>query len=222
VPNEHIYESNDGGMHWRDVDAHCGLLWHRQMGALRLMVLLAIALMAVGCGGSPDPVRSQRMPSGGRTIPPPGSQILVREQWRTGGGRFLIVAESDQSGDKSEFEMSTYGEAPGFRGMSPRGGLPGAPSGGAKLVMRIERNCQGSSIHALAYGLLHDPRDTVTGLEDGALISFTKVAIPGHFDAGGVLVYAQVEGGPTDVVTRSPKGRIIGSQTYGLERFVCH
>jgi hypothetical protein len=198
--------------------------WHMHSGmrASWRVILPAIVTVVAGCGGSVMNERSYRMPSGGRITPPTGSYVLVRKPWRTGGGRFLIVAEYHRYHGKDEFEISTYGESPGFRGMFPSGGglLTGSEEDAA-LVMDVQRDCKGSSEHGLAYGLLRRRQDTVTGRESGARIVFSEVRIPARFHAGGVLVYAQVGRAPTDVVTQAPNGRIVSNTTYVCDLSPC-
>jgi hypothetical protein len=196
--------------------------WYKDrcMGTCLAAIVVAMVTALAGCAGSTAHARVHISHSASLS---PGSYVLAVESWDRGGGGFLIVVENDRRHDRNEPEISTYEEGANARGIFPSGGgLLAAPAKGAVLTMNIERSCKGLSGQGLAYGLLGDREDRVSAWELSARIVLKKVVIPARYHAGGTLVYAQVGGGPTEVVTRTPNGRVISHEKYGRKPLVCH
>ncbi len=63
--------------------------------------------------------------------------------------------------------------------------------------------------YAIIYGLLKAPGDTVLARVAGGLVPLSKVAIPEHLHAGGVLAYGAFSPIPTELVIRDGRGRTI-------------
>jgi hypothetical protein len=66
--------------------------------------------------------------------------------------------------------------------------------------------------YVIIYGLLKAPGDTVLARVAGGLVSLSKVAIPAHLHAGGVLAYGAFSPIPTELVIRDGRGRTIDTR----------
>jgi hypothetical protein len=66
--------------------------------------------------------------------------------------------------------------------------------------------------YAIVYGLLKAPPDTVLARVSGKLVPLRKVAIPARLHADGVLAYRAFSPLPSELLVRSPAGKIIASE----------
>jgi hypothetical protein len=142
---------------------------------------------------------------------PDGSTTLVREA--IAGGYVAITGRRYLNHGRIYLTLAGRIEPLNER-IASSGGLPLDEGGSGALDMAVYRSCAGSHAYALAYGLLRQPKDAVTAQADAHMIAFKKVAIPASFGAEGVVVYALLGGGTTNIVTRTPSGQIVGNVSY--------
>jgi len=153
-----------------------------------------------------------------------GVRIMVRE--RLPGGRYVVIAALQY-----EF-MSRHYSRLGLRFESPtRRRLVRAPGWGsvsslepgehAPAKIDVHQSCEDFHERVLADGVLRNPMGTVTAQGHGTAIVLKKVAIPANLRMDGVLVYALLGRGPTDIVARSPSGRVVSNESYPLRPTAC-
>lgn len=186
----------------------------------RVGVWLALPIAIAGCGGagSHHPSReshrgtsgplaqllNHEYPSGRYSVT--GSWSLVRE--RIPGGYIVITGGQYTNGKQSYKRLVGHIERLN-NGTVDNLGLPVEVGQGEPLEMGGASGCVGHHAYSLAYGLLRNPRDTVTVRERGAAIVLKRVAIPASFFPKGVLLYALFGKGPTRVVARTPSGEVV-------------
>jgi hypothetical protein len=108
-------------------------------------------------------------------------------------------------GTESESEE---GPGSGLLGHAIR--LGGLGEGGA-FAPHTSDGCEPQP-YAIVYGLLKAPRDTVLAQVSGKLVPLRKVTIPARLRAGGVLAYGAFSPLPSELLVRSPAGKIIASE----------
>jgi hypothetical protein len=108
-------------------------------------------------------------------------------------------------GTESESEP---GPPPGALGGAIRLGGLGA---GGPFAPHTSDGCEPQP-YAIVYGLLKAPRDTVLAQVSGKLVPLRKVAIPARLHADGVLAYGAFSPLPSELLVRSPAGKIIASE----------
>jgi hypothetical protein len=163
----------------------------------------------------------------------PGGIVRLIHENVPGGPSFTIRAERFRDLGVSYFELKAeVGEQRLFSTGAEIGGLfgtesesePGPPRGllgraipiggfgkGALFAPHTSGGCEPQP-YAIVYGLLKAPRDTVLARVSGKLVPLRKVAIPARLHAGGVLVYGAFSPLPSELVVRSPAGKIIASE----------
>lgn len=188
---------------------------------------LGMSIIAAGCGDS----RLMTYTGGHSNVTEPmasskwwgrSGQTLIKE--RVPGGFFSISAEEYKYLDQSYTRLSDrFEEEVSKRLNSGDSGPLISPSGGGVISIEVVHACAGSYEYALAYGLLQDSRDSVTANGPGGSIGFKKVTIPAKLNAGGVLVYALLSQGPTEIVVKTRRGQIISSERWrGRGGIRCH
>jgi hypothetical protein len=108
-------------------------------------------------------------------------------------------------GTESESEP---GPPPGLPGGAIRLGGLGA---GGPFAPHTSDGCEPQP-YAIVYGLLKAPRDTVLARVSGKLVPLRKVAIPAPLHAGGVLAYGAFSPLPSELLVRSPTGKLIANE----------
>jgi hypothetical protein len=197
--------------------------WRLRLTLCYFMVLLSLCVTVTGCGASRSAPRFGEHP-----VKYAHNGVRILAKGRLPSGTFFVIAAL-----RYEFMGRTYSrlglryEPPSehrFVGASGWSGGPSLESGRGEarsLVMNIARSCSGAYRSALAYGLLRDSKDTVTAREHRTAIVMKRVAVPANFEANGVLVYTLLGRGPTNVVTRTPSGRIVSDESYPQESTTC-
>jgi hypothetical protein len=195
--------------------------------------VLVVGIAATGCGAThrrPPTLTTgyQRLgvPTGGPHETPRerrSEHLLVREPLQ-GGGYFVISAIANSSG-RAQGEIRHHVELPGAHGLESGGWSSGPRLGGVEpriLAVHVDHGCSGADAYALAYGLLRQPEDTVTAHDGGKAVVFKKVDIPASFHPGGVLVYELLGPDATNVVTRTPSGRVASTESFsGQDAISC-
>jgi hypothetical protein len=184
--------------------------------------LVVICMAVVGCGDSHRYAQSSIAIRQHRVkYVSDGVRTLVRE--RLPGGEFSIIGQRYEYLGRSYFGLANRTEEPGEqRGAGGGGGgSPIEPGEHGVLVMEVEQGCVGTHEYVLADGLLRNSRDTVTSQGHGAPIEFKKVVIPASLHAGGVLVYALLTRGQSDVVTRTSNLRVMQDELITLKPLYC-
>jgi hypothetical protein len=186
----------------------------------RMVSILAISVGVAGCGESRPGRDSYPVERGKKRLikypieyTPGGLRILVRE--RMPGGYLVISAKRYMYRGHTYSVLQNQEEelARHVLGMGSNGPNIGLGEHEA-LEMEISSGCVGSHVYALAYGMLRNPKDSVTAETHGTTIRFRKVVVPTNFHPDGVLVLAQLGQGPTNIVTRAPNGRVVRSEPY--------
>ncbi|MGD0455545.1 MAG: hypothetical protein ABSB69_18320 [Solirubrobacteraceae bacterium] len=151
---------------------------------------------------------------------PQGPSFTIRaERFRKlGATHFELKAEvSEQrlfsAGDEIGSLFGTESESepgppPGVPGHAIR--LGGLGEGGT-FAPHTSDGCEPQP-YAIVYGLLKAPRDTVLARVSGKLVPLRKVAIPARLHADGVLAYGAFSPLPSELLVRSPAGKIIASE----------
>jgi hypothetical protein len=222
-----------------------GYRWRRRGGPVRwqIAVWLTMSIVITGCGASVVRVRTEQTPvvtatTRGFFEHSLKGRTLARGRL-THGGEFIIIAKQYQYHGKMEYGLGEYTEepvkyAPGAVGgrLSKHGMVPDTSSSGGAVEMRFSvrrvleiiagSGCVGPYPYGLAYGMLHDARDTVTARTSDKTVIFKKAVIPASLHADGVLVYAVLPPGQNDVVTRTPSGRVVAREhSAEIEAAVC-
>lgn len=196
------------------------------MGSLiiRAGIALMVCVAVAGCGTSHP--RESAFRSYPIKYAQNGVRIMVRE--RLPGGTYVVIAvlqykfmDRKNSRLGLRFESPTKHRlvrAPGWSSVSSL-----EPGERAPAKIDVHQSCEGFHERVLADGVLRNPMGTVTAEGRGTtMIVLKKVAIPASFHMDGVLVYALLKtGATTDIVTRSPSGRIVGNETYALKPTSC-
>ena len=186
---------------------------------LAAMLILVVGLTGCGSAASRPHDENWRLRVGSRVDRRPNGRILATGAL-PGGGKFTILVDRERSG--SGYQLAAYSEMPS-KGASSRMSFGGAESGpsigsrpfqsGFQLVLNDSKTCGGGyPSYALAYGLLHTPRDVVAAQKDGKVVIFRKVTIPTGFHPDGTLVYALLLRGRNDVIVRDASGRIVSRE----------
>lgn len=197
--------------------------WRSHLTLCYFMVSLSLCVIVTGCGASPSAPRFGEHPV---QYAHNGVRILAKGRLPS-GTYFVIAALRYKFMGRTSSRLGLRYESPSEHGFVGAPGWSGGPSlesarGEARsLVMNISRSCSGAYRFALAYGLLRDPKDTVTAQEHGTGIVVKRVAVPVSFEVHGVLVYTLLGRGPTDVVTRTPSGRVVSNESYPQESASC-
>lgn len=143
-------------------------------------------------------------------------------------GRFTILVVRNHV--THEYQLVSYSEElkqlPGKRNEAvPGGGATGPWIGnppsqtGMPLILQDSGSCGGGQSYALAYGLLHQRRDTVTASKGRRARVFKSAVIPARLHPDGALVYALLLPGRNDVKVRTPDGHVVSSQNeWGPKR----
>jgi hypothetical protein len=163
----------------------------------------------------------------------PGGIVRLVHQSLPQGPSFTIRAERFRELGTSYFELKA--RVSEGRLFSASGGLgslfgtesesePGPPPGVGGHAIRLggfgesgtfaphtSDGCEPQP-YAIVYGLLKAPRDTVLARVSGELVPLRKVAIPARLHAGGVLAYGAFSPLPSELLVRSPAGKIIASE----------
>lgn len=163
----------------------------------------------------------------------PGGTVRLVHESLPRGPSFTIRAERFRELGVSYFELKAdVSERRLFSGGGEIGGLfgtesesePGPPPGvlggairlgglgqGGPFAPHTSAGCE-SQPYAIVYGVLKAPRDTVLARVSGKLVQLRKLAIPARLRAGGVLAYGAFSPLPTELLVRSPAGKIIASE----------
>jgi hypothetical protein len=138
------------------------------------------------------------------------------------GGHYTIAAHPYEIEGHKHIGLTAdvHPSEPGVRPSYGRGRTSGVEQG--VLALDIESGCLGHHTFTIAYGLLRDPRDSVSAEEPGRTVSFKKVAIPPSFGVTGAVVHTPLSG-PAKIVVRAPNGNVVSSEQYrAVERPGCH
>jgi hypothetical protein len=163
----------------------------------------------------------------------PGGTVRLIHESLPGGPSFTIRAERFRELGVSYFELKAdVSERRLFSAGDEIGGLfgtesesePGPPPGvlggairlgglgeGGPFAPHTSAGCE-SQPYAIVYGLLKAARDTVLARVSGKLVPLRKVAIPARLHAGGVLAYGAFSPLPSELLVRSPAGKIVASE----------
>ncbi len=151
--------------------------------------------------------------------------VLVRGPLQ-GGGYFVIGVVRLGNDGRSQSEIRHHFELPSAHGLESGGWSGGPVLGGVELrvlAMHVDHGCHRANVYALAFGLLRAPQDTVTSESAGKAVAFKKVTIPASFHPDGVLVYELLGPRSTNIVTRTPSGRVVSSEPFGGQDVIsCH
>jgi hypothetical protein len=156
-----------------------------------------------------------------RTYPikyvPDGVLTLARE--RLPGGYVSLVGRRYEYMNRQYFELGERSERLDKEASLAigGGGVAMKPGEYGPLVMQVKHGCLASDKYTFAYGLLRARRDTVVAQGGSSPIVFRRVAIPMNLQADGILVYALLGPGRTDIVLRAPNGRIVRDESYASE-----
>jgi hypothetical protein len=163
----------------------------------------------------------------------PGGIVRLIHESLPGGPSFTIRAERFRKLGVTYFELKAEVSEPRpFSGGGELDGLfgtesesePGPPTGvlghafrpgglgeDSPFAPHTSDGCEPEP-YAIVYGLLKAPRDTVLARVSGKLVPLRKVAIPARLRAGGVLAYGAFSPLPSELLVRSPAGKIIASE----------
>ncbi len=202
-----------------------------KMLVARAGILLILSMTVADCAGSHSRERvsgTYIMGSNGvrrrvATYPvkyrPNGLRVLVREPMP--GGYFAIVAKRYEYLGHTYSVMDDREESSGEHGSGGGGGLDIEPDQRMPLEIAVFHVCLGSYAHAVAYGMLRDPKDAVTAQVHGTTTILKKLVIPANFRPDGLLVYALLRGGPVTITVRTHSGRIVSNESYALDSATC-
>lgn len=181
-----------------------------------LAAYAAIALSAAGCCSTGH----QKTLTTGGPIHYRATMRLARQP--VPGGAVDIAGTSYVYLGKPYFGLRTSTEEVGTTAPAPAGGITTTSvdetTGPGPLTLHVERRCLSGHRFALAYGLLHQPQDTVVAVNPHtrATVHFNRVTIPSQLNYdGGVLVYRLLEGNTTTVITRATDGQVLSNEPYG-------
>jgi hypothetical protein len=197
-------------------------MWHAPSSAVCTLAVVALMLVVTGCGESHSRGGSGKSTYAVKYLP---GDLVTLVRRRFAGGYVSIIAEQYEYGGKVYSQLANHAETVGEHGRRRGEGGSGPSLGhaeGRPIDIDISYGCVGRYEYTLAYGLLRDPKSTVTARRYKATITFTKVAIPATFHPGGVLVYALLGPGALDVTTRTPDGRTVTVEHYAEGRAICH
>jgi hypothetical protein len=202
-----------------------------KMLVVRAGILLFLSIGVAGCGGSHSRKRvsgtyilgsngvMRRIATSPVKYLPNGLRVLVREPML--GGYFAIVAKRYEYLGHTYSVMDDREEGAGDRGGGGGGSLDIEPGQRIPLEIAVFHVCLGSYAHAVAYGMLRDPNDSVTAEVHGTTTIFKKLAIPANFRPDGLLVYALLRQGPANIAVRTGSGQVVSSESYTLESATC-
>lgn len=205
------------------------------------LILLAVVFEACGCGGGErashmhnmsHAADAEQLPNVGRFQAPEevkGISILAKGRL-PGGGRFVIFAEphmdkTDKTVDYTA--MLAHAEPTRYERNIPqahiRDGMIWGKSGGVELEhqrgtvavsMVSAEGCTGLNPHTIIWGLVENPRVTVTAYKGNKTVQFTKVRLPVWLHASGELVYALLPFGRQDLVVAHEDNRTISRENW--------
>jgi hypothetical protein len=144
-------------------------------------------------------IRAERFRKLGATYFELKAEVSERRLFGAGGGNGSLF------GTESESEP---GPPPGLLGRAIQVGGLGEDG---TFAPHTSDGCEPAP-YAIVYGLLKAPRDTVLARVSGKLVPLRKVAIPARLHAGGVLAYDAFSPLPSELLVRSPTGKIIASE----------
>jgi hypothetical protein len=210
-------------------DDGCGYeskwLWSSCRACCRLGLALVACLVIAGCGGASS---SEHLSETYLTRPndvryePNGLQTIVRKP--IPGGDVAIIAKRYEYRGHVYSELNHREESSSQPGRGAGGGGVDIEAGQHRpLEIDVSRGCLGGHAYAVAYGILREPKDSVTSQTDGRRTRLKAVVIPTNFHPDGVLIYEMFGRDATDVVVRTPKGRIVSNEFYaGRDAIACH
>jgi hypothetical protein len=144
-------------------------------------------------------IRAERFRKLGATYFELKAEVSEQRLFSTGGEIGSLF------GTESESEP---GPPPGVLGHAIRVGGFGE---GGTFAPHTSGGCEPQP-YAIVYGLLKVPRDVVLARVSGKLVPLRKLAIPARLHAGGVLAYGAFSPLPSELLVRSPAGKVIASE----------
>jgi hypothetical protein len=180
---------------------------------------LAVSVVLSGCGASRsaaerEPVKYVRSVT----------QVLARQPLRV-GEEFAIAALRYRFSGRAYSRLGVRFEERGGKGGGPPSGWSGGPAlgghAGPVAAINVHRGCVGDRDVAVAYGLLRTPADDVSVRRGGTERTFRKVLIPATFEPGGVLVYAELPSGASEVVVRTPARAVVMDESLPNRSALC-
>jgi hypothetical protein len=139
--------------------------------------------------------------------PPEGPAFTIRAERYRELGHIHFELKLEEGGEEESF----------FSGGGGVGRIEerleeGPPRGRAReFESKVSGGCSPQP-HAIVYGLLRAPRDTVLARVSGSLVPLRKVAIPARLHAGGVLAYGVLSPLPTELLVRDPSGKTVAHE----------
>jgi hypothetical protein len=187
-----------------------------------LSISLVASLVITGCGraSSHERLSVTKYPI---KYAPNGIRTLVREHMP--GGYFTIAAKRYEYLGHTYSVLDDREEESGERRRSAGGGGGPDIENGQHMPLELDvsHGCLGRYAYAVAFGMLRDPRDSVAEQTEGTTTKFKAVVIPASFHPDGVLAYARLGRGSSDVVIRTPNGGVVSSESHaGQEAITCH
>ncbi len=202
---------------------------------LFVVVCLVAPVMIAACGESVSvgqvsgarEGRASNVAGGVRAVPGrnKGSNIWVLVKKRIPGGYLSIEASRHTYGRQSVARLGVVIKRSDDQVIPSGYGMPLGPGFGGVLELVVYHACVLRHSYTVVYGLLRAPRDIVVAVEAGESLTLKKVELPGGLHHYGVLVYAMIGRGPTNIVTRTSSGQIVRSATYARRASgvaVCH
>ena len=151
---------------------------------------------------------------------PQGPSFTIRaERFRKLGATYFEL-----KAEVSEQRLFSTGDELGSLFGTESESEPGPPPGVLGHAIRLGGFGEGSPFaphtsdgcepqpYAIVYGLLRAPRNTVLARVSGKLVPLRKVTIPARLHPGGVLAYGAFSPLPSELLVRSPAGKIIASE----------
>ena len=172
---------------------------------------LLAAFTALGCGASV----AQRA-SAASAVKYIHSYTLARQVLPEGAVNIVGVLYSFAG--HTQFGLNTRIEEDTAQGVSrsPGGGTSMRPDEYGAVLMTLETRCIGRQRYRLAYGLLHDPADTIFAQSAGRNSTLHRASIPVDLQTRGVVVYQLLSGsGPVSIITRAPNGSVLAREPFG-------
>jgi len=187
----------------------------------RSLVLTGVAagLAATGCGAhsssQPTGGSSNKIvgigpaPTGGHVRFLPGGETIAVDQLRP-GWRYRFIGELYRQNGRRYFYIVLENPARGQLGTQGAESLVPQGRSGA-FAYGIEEGCAPRK-WVILYGLLKDPRDTVTAKIPHIEYAFKRISIPAAVSPGGVLAYMALPGVPDSLTVRSANGRTVANE----------
>lgn len=143
---------------------------------------------------------------------PGGIRTLVRDRVPDGPA-FSIIGERYRFLGKVYFELKANVEETSEPGSAAIGGssVTFGANKPSMLDWQTETGCDPHP-YVILYSLLSAPADTVLLGTKGKLSAAHRVTIPTSLHAGGILIYAALPAGPSELVIRSPNGKTLSTE----------